>query len=225
MTHIFSTNRGVREFYANYSDIDTLLPKAITISEFESKAIYVKSKSFIDEDTRFLLLKEASDFNEFKILQFNNDFLVFLNHSQFLFKFFEEIANEDISIQKLKQFDTYAQYDEHLDVLEILKQRYISLLDKRGFVDKINLNQCYNLNEDYIKNLEEIHLRLDGFLNMHEVGLFMACSNIVPFYISFDLNEYNQKIQTTFKNLGFDLLLDCSYKLDLTNKKVLTCKS
>jgi len=224
MTHVFSTNRGVREFYAKYLDKDTIVPKAITISEFESKAIFVKGRSFIDDDTRFLLLKEASNFNEFKTLQFNTDFLVFLNHSQFLFKFFEETANENISLQKLKEFDTYALYNEHLDVLETLRLRYIRLLDDRGYVDKINLNQCYNINEDYVKNLGDIHFRLDGFLNMYEIGLIEKCSALVPFYISFDLNEYNQKIQKTFEKLGYDLYIGHNYKLDLTNKKVLTCK-
>ena len=224
MTRIFSTNRGVREFYSNFSKINTLLPKAITVSEFESKAILVKNRSFIDNESRFLLMREAADFKEFEKLQFDSDFLIFLNHSQYLFNFFDELASENIKINVLRDFDTYALFDEHLDILENLKQRYEKLLDEKSFVDKINIGKLYTLNEDYLKNLGEIHIQLDGFLSRYEITLFQKCSKIIPFYINFELNSYNKKSINIFEKQGFDLKQGYSYEIDLTNSKILTCK-
>ncbi len=223
MTRVFSTNRGVREFYQGFS-INTILPKAITISDFESKAILVKNRSFIDKENRFLLMREAANFKEFEKLQLDSDFLIFLNHSQYLFKFFDELASENIEIESLREFDTYALFDEHLDVLEDLKQRYMKLLDENSFVDRVNLGKLYTLNEDYLKNLGEIHMRLDGFLSRYETTLFQKCSKLIPFYIDFELNKYNKKSINIFEKLGFELKENCRYKIDLSNGKILTCE-
>ena len=225
MTKVFSTNRGIREYYSNFSDKNTLLPKAITISEFESKSVIVKNRTFIDNDNRFLLLREAAKFKEFHILQFNPEFLTFLNHSEYLFKFFEEIAGEGVSIDDLRAYDTYALFDEHLDVLGLLRQRYISLLDKYNFVDKINIAQHYEINEDYLRNLGEVHLSLDGFLNRYEIDLIKKCSEIIPFYVELELNKYNQKTKDIFEYLGFKLEINNRYILDITNQKIITCRA
>ena len=225
MTTLFSTNRAIREFYANFSDLDTLLPKAITISQFESKVITIKDRVFIDDDTRFLLLRKAADFQEFKKLEFDSDFLTFLSHSNYIFAFFDELASQNIEIEDLKEFDTYALFSEHLDLLETLKRRYLSLLDHNGYVDKINQNLLYSINIEYLKSLEKIELHLDGYLTKFEIDLFEKCSNIIPFFIKLDLNVYNLKLKAIFEYLGFDLDLNHSYTLDLTKKRVVEKKS
>jgi len=224
MTKVFSTNRGVREFYANYSGSNTLLPKAISIAEFESKAVVVKERVFIDNDSRFLLLKEATKFEEFKRLQFNSEFLTFLKHSQYIFKFFEELSSEYVRIEELKQFDTYALYDEHIDALCLLRDNYLALLDKNRYVDKININALYTVNIDYLKNLKEVHLYVDGFLSKFELKLFVECSKYIPFVVSLEINTYNQKTKLAFEEMGFDLEMNCIYELDLSSHKILLSK-
>ncbi len=224
MTKVFSTNRGVREFYANYSNSNTLLPKAISIAEFESKAVVVKERVFIDNDSRFLLLKEATNFEEFKRLQFNSEFLTFLKHSQYIFRFFEELSSEYVRIEDLKQFDTYALYDEHIDALSMLRANYLGLLDKNGYVDKININDNYDVNIDYLQNLKEIYLSVDGFLSKFELKLFFECSKHIPFIVSLELNSYNQKTKLAFEQFGFDLKNDYVYELDLSNRKIISSK-
>jgi len=181
MTTLFSTNRAIREFYANYANLDTLLPRAITISQFESKAITIRNRVFIDDDTRFLLLRKAADFQEFKKLEFDSDFLTFLNHSKYIFGFFDELASQNIEIEDLKKFDTYALFSEHLGLLETLKRRYISLLDNKKYTDKINQNSLYNLNVDYLKNLEKIELHLDGYLVNLKLNFFEKSHLECPF--------------------------------------------
>lgn len=225
MITLFSTNRAIREFYANFANLDTLLPKAITISQFESKAITVKDRVFIDDDTRFLLLRDAADFQEFKKLEFDSDFLTFLSHSKYIFAFFEELASQEIEIEDLKEFDTYALFSEHLELLETLKRRYISLLDSKKYVDKINQNSLYSLNVDYLKNLEKIELRLDGYLSKFEIDLFEKCSSVIPFFIKLDINIYNLKLKEIFGYFGFELELNNSYTLNLTERKIVEKKS
>ncbi len=225
MIKVFSTSRGVREFYANYKGKSTILPKAITIAEFESKAIFVKNRTFIDKDNRLLLLREAINFKEYNKLQFSSEFMIFLSHSKYIFKFFDELSSEEIEISTLKEFDMYALYDEHLEALEILRQRYVTLLDKNGFVDRLNIGSLYETNEDYLKSLGGIEFELDGFLSSFEINLFAKCSKTVPFYINLELNTYNQKNITTFKKLGFDLKKDNAYRLNLSEKTISTCRA
>ncbi len=222
MIRVFSTNRGVREFYNSFTDKDTLLPKAITIAEFESKAILTKNRVFIDEDSRVLLLEKASKFDTFSNLQFDSEFMTFLNHSTFIFKLFDELANEGVEIDDLREFDTYALFDEHLDALKILKKRYIDLLDKNGFADKINLNSLHEINSDYLLSIEQVELQVDGFLNRYEINLFEKCSKIIPFYISVELNKYNEKTKDALEDIGFELESNFHYKLDISNKEVIS---
>jgi RecB family exonuclease len=224
MTKVFSTSRAVREFYANYKGKSTLLPKAITIAQFESKAIFVKDRTFIEDDKRVLLLKEALDFKKFKKLQFSSEFITFLKHSEYIFRFFDELSSEKVEISQLKEFDMYALYDEHLEALEILRENYISLLDKNGFVDRVNLIGHYEINEEYIRSLGEIELELDGFLSALELEIFEKISKIVPFYIDVQIDKFNKKIVKTFNKLNLDLKEYGFYKINLSEKTSSTCR-
>ena len=55
-----------------------MIPKAIGIAEFESKAIIVVNKSMADEDTRVLIMQEASEFKNFSELKIEREFLSFI---------------------------------------------------------------------------------------------------------------------------------------------------
>ncbi len=225
MTKLFSTSRGVREFYASYKGKNELLPKAITIADFESRALYVEDRTFIDNDNRLLLLRDATNFDKYEKLQFSSEFMTFLSHSQYIFSFFDELSSEEIEIENLKDYDTYALYDEHLEALEILKRRYITLLDQNSFVDRINLKDHYKINEDYLKNLGSVELELDGFLSRFEINLFQKCAKVIPFYINLELNIYNQKLLSIFENIGFKLDIGNRYRLNLGKKNISTCRA
>ena len=128
MLEVFSTSRAIRSFYAHFSQTNALLPKAITIQELEQKAILVSHKTLIDDDTRVLLMQEASKFSSFESLHIEREFLVFLRNSQYLFRFFEELSYEKVRIEDLMVADTYASYAEHLEVLQKLLENYILLV-------------------------------------------------------------------------------------------------
>lgn len=221
MLEVFSTSRAVRSFYSDFAQTNTLLPKAITIQDLEQKAILVPHLTLIDEDTRVLLMKKASQFASFELLHIEREFLVFLKNSSYLFRFFEELSFEKVSIEELLCADTYAHYAEHLEVLQKLLQSYKEQLAKNGFYDKITLPSCYVLNENYIRSLKGIHIHLEGFLSRFEVELLTKIARLIPLHVSLNVTPYNQKMLNLFQTLGFELLNNKHYKLDLSAKKVL----
>jgi len=66
---LYATSRAIREDLKESLKSNQILSKVMSIGEFEKKILLVPNRVFIDEDTRVLLLKEASDFSTFKDLQ------------------------------------------------------------------------------------------------------------------------------------------------------------
>ncbi len=220
MIEIFPTSRCVREFYSHFLDRDAIVPKAMGIAEFESKALLVPKKSLADEDTRVLLMQEASEFKNFSELKIEREFLSFIKNSTYLFRFFEELALEDVLIEELELADTYAQFEEHLSILKELLQNYKTLLLQKNLYDKIILPEVYDINEEFLKSNDGFLLHLEGFLNKFELNLFLEVAKITEFKISLHVTKYNRKNIEIFGKLGFDLHTDNSYILNLSTKKV-----
>ncbi len=217
---IFPTSRAIREQLTRMLSQNTLLPKMTTIGEFEKKALLVPGRTFIDEDTRVLMMQEASDFSNFRSLNIDREFFTFLKNSKYLFSFFEELAVEMVDIDELKQFDTYASYDEHLAILETLLKKYKTLLDEKAYIDKITLPSLYKLNQRYIHSFSQIDLHLEGYLNRFELKIFEEIAAITPLMIHLHTNHFNQKMTDTFNTYGFSLQPGYNYILDFQNKTV-----
>lgn len=220
MTEIFSTSRCVREFYSHFYEQDMLLPKAMGIAEFESKAILVSDMSLADKDTRVLVMQEASQFQNFSELKIDREFLSFIKNSSYLFRFFEELALEEVLIEDLELADTYAQFEEHLSILKELLENYKRLLKKRGLYDKITLPEIYKLNDEFLKSNEGFLFHLEGFLNKFELGLFLEVAKITEFKISLHVSKYNKKTIEIFEQLGFELHVNNSYVINLSSKSI-----
>ncbi len=221
---IYPTSRAIRERLYASLQTNALLPKTITIGEFQKKALLVPDRVFVDEDTKVLLLQEASDFTNFKALNINRDFFAFLKNSKYIFSFFEELAVEMVELETLKSFDTYADYHEHLEILETLHQAYLKKLDKHNYVDKMTLPKYYQINENYIHTFDEIILHLEGYLSRFELNLFIEIAKHTHFSIEIKTNQFNQKMIDTFNSLGFALEKDHNYTLDLSNIAILEKK-
>jgi len=220
MTEIFSTSRCVREFYSYFLDRDAIVPKAMGIAEFESKSIVVPNKSMADEDTRVLLMQEASEFKNFSELKIEREFLSFIKNSAYLFRFFEELALEDALIEDLELADTYAQFEEHLSILKELLQNYKTLLNHKNLYDKITLPDVYEVNQEFLKSNDGFLLHLEGFLNKFELNLFMQIAKTTEFKISLHVTKYNTKMIEIFEELGFVLRVNNSYVINLSTKKI-----
>ncbi len=218
---VCSTSRVVRDKLNWFLQKDSILPRIVTIGDFENKIVLIPNRTFIDEDSRVLLLKEASQFSNFKNLHINREFFAFLKNSQFLFSFFEELAGELIDIKELKSYDIYDSYSEHLEILERLLISYQKLLNKNNYVDKILLPSLYKLNIAYLKNIDSIEFYLDGYLTNFEFKLFDQVSAYKPFIIKVWINKFNQKMVEKFAKFNIILKDGYYYEIDFSNKKIL----
>lgn len=220
MIEIFPTSRALREFYSSFLDTNQLLPKAMSISELISNSTVVAEKSMADADTRVLLMQEASDFENFKDLKIDREFLSFIKNSTYLFRFFEELAIEDVQIDDLELADTYAEFAEHLSILKELLSRYKSILSEKKLYDKITLPSEYQLNEEFLKTNDGFTYHIEGFLNNFELNLFFKIAQFVPFKIYLHVTSYNQKMISLFKSLNISLHVDTIYLINLGTKSI-----
>ncbi len=220
LLEVYPSSRAIRERISRSLHDNILLPKLITIGEFEKKALIIPGRTFPDEDTRILLMQEASDFANFKALQIDREFFTFLKNSKYLFSFFEELAVEMVDISTLTQFDTYADYDEHLQILQQLRKNYVALLDKHNYVDKITLPEHYRLNRRYLKAFHRIDLFLEGYLNRFEWQLFGEIAGITPVHLHIHTNAFNRKMIDIFAQSGLKLEENHSYVIDFSKMTI-----
>jgi len=218
---VFPTSRAIRESIKERSNENLLLPSHLTIDEFFKKSISISNKKFIDEEQRFLYLKDASDINRLKKLGISNNFTTFLKQSDYLFRFFGELASENVSIDNIELVDTYEYYKEHLEVLKEIYSNYLSLLDKNGAVDKINLPKLYDINKNFLDRYEVIEIYFEGYFTNFELEIIEKISKSTKVIINLSSNKYNNKSIQSFINLGFDLEVGFDYKIDLTNRVIL----
>lgn len=215
---VFPTSRALRAYKDRLTSINSFLPKLITVDEFEKRAIYIENKTFIDDDTRVILLKKAAEFDEFKKIGLGDEFFIFLKNSSYFFRFFEELSLEGIDFSLLEKYDVYAEFFEHLNALKLLKDRYILELEKNSFFDKITLPSLCNLNESYIKNFKKIEIYIEGFLTRFELNLFNQISNFCEVILYFKANRFNKKMQNRFEEYGFEIKKFGHYGINLSKK-------
>ncbi|MEJ2414765.1 MAG: PD-(D/E)XK nuclease family protein, partial [Sulfurimonas sp.] len=100
-TIVLSSSRAIRHEQLKNKNQTIFLPQYITMGEFISKLCIVSGYKHIDDDSRILLLLQASDFKEFAKLQIERNFFTFTKNSSYIFKFFEELSAELYDIKNL----------------------------------------------------------------------------------------------------------------------------
>lgn len=222
---VFPTSRAIRYHLSSLKNKNQLLNKNIAIGEFFSLVTLEKTnKNFCDKNLKILYLKEAIHNIDIKALGFSGDFSTFLKQSDYIFHFFMETANEYIDFDTLLEFDTYALYSDHIEILKNIHKNYIEILEKNGYTDTILLPKNYKLNFDYIEQFESITINLEGYLSSFEFTIISEISKICQTYIIITLNQYNQKNKELFGVLKNELQINYSYKIDLTNIKIVEAK-
>ena len=218
---IFPTSRAIRDFITSQKSENTLLPFIFTIDEFFKKSILFDNMKYCEEEQRVLFLNEAiKDINISK-LGISDNFTKFLKQSDYIYRFFLELASEKIEISDIQNVDTYDFYFEHLHILQTIQKNYIEILEKNSYVDRINLNKHYKINENFLKKFENIELNFEGYFTKVEFDIVEKISKVINLNISFYSNIYNQKSLEVFKNLNLDIKLNHKYKIDLSNKIIL----
>ncbi|WP_457747533.1 PD-(D/E)XK nuclease family protein [Sulfurimonas sp.] len=220
-TIVLSSARAIRQEQLKQEGETLFLPNFITMSEFISKLTIVENYKFIDDDTRILLLLEASDFKTFEKLQIERNFFTFTKNSSYIFKFYEELSAELYDINNLVDADLYAEYEEHISILQELYKRYEELTNEKKLLDKIFLPKLYAFNSAYLKQMDTLELYIDGYLTNFEFELLEKSAECVATKIFFNATRFNKKMQEKLHLLGFDLEVGYAYELDFTRKTVL----
>jgi ATP-dependent helicase/nuclease subunit B len=176
---------------------------------------------YCEEEQRVLFLSEAIKNTNIQKLGISDNFTKFLKQSDYIYRFFLELASEKVEIKDIQNVDTYDFYLEHLQILETIKTNYINILEKNSYVDRINLDNHYKINENFLKKFEEIELYFEGYFTKVEFEIVEKISKFINVKINFYSNTYNQRSLEVFKNMNIDLKIDFNYKIDLTNKLVL----
>ena len=223
---VFPTSRSIRSHISSQKNENTLLPSILTIDEFFKKSIVFNKKKYIDEEQRFLFLKDSIKNTSIQKLGISDNFTKFLKQNDYIYRFFLELSSEKVEIQAIKNADTYEYFGEHLSILEQIRKNYINILDKNSCVDRINMSEHYKINEDFLKRFDSIDLVFEGYFTKVEFDIIKAVSCFVTLNIKFHSNEYNQKSLEVFdffneKNKT-EIELDYKYDICLSSKEIIS---
>ncbi|MDK2041876.1 PD-(D/E)XK nuclease family protein [Aliarcobacter butzleri] len=197
------------------------MPFILTIDEFLKKSISLSNLKYCEEEHRVLFLNEAIKNIDIKKLGISDNFTKFLKQSDYIYRFFLELASEKVEIEEIQNVDTYDFYLEHLEILKAIKKKYIEILEKNSYVDKINLDKHYEINGNFLDKFQDIELHFEGYFTKVEFEIVEKISEKIDTKIIFYSNSYNQKSLEVFKNLNINLKIDYKYKIDLTNKIII----
>ncbi len=220
---VFSSTRRLKHFYLEQGE--GFLPSAMSMGSFFEQAFYIPNKKKIPKNARLILMidtikaiaKEKKSILE-GLLLFENSFLGYLESTSFLFDLFDELSSACIKLNELSFKDIYLDYEKHLEVLEMIYDRYIKKLEKLGFYDKIMQEKPAILKE-FFEHFSSIEWHLDGFMSVFERQCLLEVAELVPITLHLSCDKYNQKF---LEFLNLKLETDCDYSIDFKTQKILS---
>ncbi|WRB39317.1 PD-(D/E)XK nuclease family protein [Helicobacter pylori] len=220
---VFSSTRRLKHFYLEQGE--GFLPNAMSMGSFFEQAFYIPNKKKIPKSVRQILMidtikaiaKEKKSILE-GLLLFENSFLGYLESTSFLFDLFDELSSACIKLNELSSKDIYLDYEKHLEVLEMIYNRYIKKLEELGFYDKIMQEKPAILKE-FFEHFSSIEWHLDGFMSVFERQCLLEVAELVPITLHLSCDKYNQKF---LEFLNLKLETDCDYSIDFKTQKILS---
>ncbi len=220
---VFSSTRRLKHFYLEQGE--GFLPNAMSMGSFFEQAFYIPNKKKIPNSARLILMidtikaiaKEKKSILE-GLLLFENSFLGYLESTSFLFDLFNELSSACIKLNELSSKDIYLDYEKHLEVLEMIYNRYIKKLEELGFYDKIMQEKPAILKE-FFEHFSSIEWHLDGFMSVFERQCLLEAAELVPITLHLSCDKYNQKF---LEFLNLKLETDCDYSIDFKTQKILS---
>lgn len=219
--HVYPTSRALRQVSHRYKEEEGLLPTLMRMDIFEERVILLDNLMIVDPLQRILFLRKAATFESFKGLHFDPSVIQFFTKSDAIFKFFEELAAERVGFDDLVQADAYAEFEEHLVVLERLLENYHTLLQKEGLTDKAFIPQSYRINKAFLANYQVIEIHLEGYLSLYELSLLEEISKEISLNIHYTTSVFNLKMQRRFEQSGILLPNNSHLSFSLTQKEIL----
>ncbi len=220
---VFSSTRRLKHFYLEQGE--GFLPNAMSMGSFFEQAFYIPNKKKIPNSVRQILMidtikaiaKEKKSILE-GLLLFENSFLGYLESTSFLFDLFDELSSACIKLNELSFKDIYLDYEKHLEVLEMIYDRYVKKLEELGFYDKIMQEKPAILKE-FFEHFSSIEWHLDGFMSVFERQCLLEVAELVPITLHLSCDKYNQKF---LEFLNLKLETDCDYSIDFKTQKILS---
>ncbi|CZE49942.1 Inactivated superfamily I helicase [Campylobacter geochelonis] len=215
---VFTTARSIRAFLEKFDN--EILPKTTTINTFFKECVYQPNLVECDEINRILFMQKAvvKTKNLQVSLNFPSEFFAFLKNKEYLFSFFKELAISKKDINSLQTSDTYAQYDEHLSILDELLSNYKFEVKNAGFYDDITIVDEYKINENFIKDNDEITIYIDGILSEFELEILSCIKTLTTLKLIFKTTKFNHKFIKNISNLK--LKQGKEYCLNLSTNEV-----
>ncbi|MCQ2860743.1 ATP-dependent deoxyribonuclease AddB [Helicobacter pylori] len=220
---VFSSTRRLKHFYLEQGE--GFLPNAMSMGSFFEQAFYIPNKKKIPNSARQILMidtikaiaKEKKSILE-GLLLFENSFLGYLESTSFLFDLFDELSSACIKLNELSFKDIYLDYEKHLEVLEMIYDRYIKKLEELGFYDKI-MQEKPTILKEFFEYFSSIEWYLDGFMSVFERQCLLEVAELVPITLHLSCDKYNQKF---LEFLNLKLETDCDYSIDFKTQKILS---
>ncbi|WP_120906716.1 ATP-dependent deoxyribonuclease AddB [Helicobacter pylori] len=220
---VFSSTRRLKHFYLEQGE--GFLPNAMSMGSFFEQAFYIPNKKKIPKNARQILMidtikaiaKEKKSILE-GLLLFENSFLGYLESTSFLFDLFDELSSACIKLNELSSKDIYLDYEKHLEVLEMIYDRYIKKLEGLGFYDKI-MQEKPTILKEFFEHFSSIEWHLDGFMSVFERQCLLEAAELVPITLHLSCDKYNQKF---LEFLNLKLETDCDYSIDFKTQKILS---
>lgn len=219
---VYPTSRCVREAIAESKEC--FLPHMISMGEFLSRAYVAEGKIVPDEDLRLLAMHEASDFSAFRALNIERNFFSFIQNSEYLFRFFEELSSEAVSIDMLRTVDVYGEYEEHITILGRLRERYGEICAREGWSDRIFNSEHMKIQHNFLRNFDCITIVVEGYLSRYEIALLRECAEYLEVVLHYNTTPYNRKMTERLREMGFELNEGREYRLSLSSICVLLDK-
>ncbi|GAA8824929.1 ATP-dependent deoxyribonuclease AddB [Helicobacter pylori] len=220
---VFSSTRRLKHFYLEQGE--GFLPNAMSMGNFFEQAFYIPNKKKIPKNARQILMidtikaiaREKKSILE-GLLLFENSFLGYLESTSFLFDLFDELSSACIKLNELSSKDIYLDYEKHLEVLEMIYDRYIKNLEELGFYDKI-MQEKPTILKEFFEHFSSIEWHLDGFMSVFERQCLLEVAELVPITLHLSCDQYNQKF---LEFLNLKLETDCDYSIDFKTQKILS---
>lgn len=219
---VFPTSRAIRETLQEHKD--GFLPTYKGMGEFLDRVVQTKGVVSPDNDLRLLALHEATDFANFDKLHIERNFFTFIQNSTYLFRFFEELSGEMVTIDALEGADTYGEYEEHIAILKHLWHSYGEIVQLRGWSDPIFSKAAIAINEGYVRGFKTITIHVEGYLSRYELEVLKACAAIVSVECIYTATTFNEKMSQRFCEMSLEIESGNWYRINLSTREIIEKK-
>lgn len=218
---LLTTGRAIKNLLSKLdSSASGFLPRITTVGEFFSNVLVFQNRSEVDKISKQILLHKAySRCDQLSKLGFEKEFLRFLSSSDFLDKFFSELNRELVSLDRIETGDTYAEFDEHLQILKSVSKTYLDLLNEKLLYDS-KYESNWSINELYLALFDSIYIEIDGLPTNQELQILEHISKSKPVVLSVHKNRFSGKLLDKLGRHGVNLAgeSDGTYEVNLSTK-------